>query len=224
MASSIKILAISDRVEPDIHCEAIGEHFGDVDLVLACGDLPYHYIEFISAKLAAPLLYVLGNHDHGVFTANGGFKQDPLVGVNLDGRVEQVKGLLIAGLEGSMRYSDRGRHQYTEMEMWGKALRMSPALWANRLRYGRFLDILITHAPPYKIHDGDDLCHTGFRTFRWMMEFYRPRYLIHGHQHVYSPHTIVQTQYHHTQVINAYGCQVIHWTEEWQDIGESLDV
>jgi len=209
----MKILAISDRIEESIYDEAIDRRFGDVDVVLACGDLAFHYLEFVTTKLNVPVLYVFGNHDQGVHTADGRFKQEPEGCINLDERVEEAKGLLIAGLEGSMRYSGRGEHQYSEWEMRMKALRMSPALWMNRLQHGRFLDILVTHAPPYQIHDGMDLCHTGFHTFLWMMKSYRPRYLIHGHQHVYSPETTIRTTYHHTEVLNAYGHQIIHWPE-----------
>jgi len=157
-----------------------------------------------------PLLYVFGNHDQGIHTSSGKFKHAPLGGINVDERVVKVKGLLIGGLEGSMYYSGRGDHQYTEQDMRWKALRMAPALWLNRLRHGRFLDILITHAPPYRIHDGTDLCHTGFKTFLRLMDTYRPRYLIHGHQHVYSPNTTIRTTYHDTQVVNTYGYKVIH--------------
>jgi Icc-related predicted phosphoesterase len=207
----MKILTISDKVVESIYSPDIKQRFGDVELVLACGDLPPYYLEFIVSVLNAPLLYVFGNHDQGIYTSNGQFKHEPLGGINLDERVVKVKGLLIGGLEGSMRYSGRGSHQYTEQDMRWKALRMAPALWWNRLRHGRFLDILITHAPPYGIHDGTDLCHTGFKTFLRMMDTYRPRYLIHGHQHVYSPHTTIRTTYHRTQVINTYGYQVIHF-------------
>lgn len=209
----MKILTVSDRVVETIYSTAIRRLFGDVELVLACGDLPYQYLEFIVTMLDVPLLYVFGNHDHGVFTANGRFKDAPEGCINVDERVVEVKGLLIGGLEGSMRYSGQGGHQYTEDDMRWKALRMTPRLLWNRLKYGRFLDILITHAPPYRIHDGTDRCHTGFKTFLRMMDIYRPRYLIHGHTHVYSPKTIVRTIYRHTQVVNTYGYQVIHWRE-----------
>lgn len=209
-----RILALSDRVVAEIHHPDVADRFADIDLVLACGDLPFHYLEFVRARLGVPLLYVLGNHDQGVFTADGRFKTAPVGCVNLDGRVAEFKGLLVAGLAGSMRYSGRGRHQYTEAEMRGKVLRMVPVLWRNRLWYGRFLDILIAHAPAYGIHDGEDLCHTGFRVFRWLMKSFRPRYLVHGHQHVYSPGTTVRTLYHRTRVVNAYGHQVIEWDQE----------
>jgi Icc-related predicted phosphoesterase len=210
---SMKILTVSDRVVETIYSEAIKKRFGDVDLVLACGDLPFYYLEFIVTLLGVPLLYVFGNHDQGVFTPDGKLKDAPEGCINVNERVVKVKGLLIGGLEGSMHYSGQGDHQYTEGTMRWKALQMAPALWQNRLRYGRFLDILITHAPPYRIHDGTDLCHTGFKTFLRMMDIYHPRYLIHGHHHVYNPHTAIRTTYHRTQVVNTYDYQVIHWRD-----------
>ena len=212
-----KILTISDKVVESIYSPAIKQRFGDVDLVLACGDLRPNYLEFIVSMLDVPLLYVFGNHDQGVHTANGRFIHAPMGCTNVDKRVVEVKGLLIGGLEGSMRYSGQGSHQYTEQDMRWKALRMTPSLWWNRLRHGRFLDILITHAPPYGIHDGTDLCHTGFKTFLLMMSIYRLRYLIHGHVHVYGPHTVIRTTYHDTQVVNTYGYQVIDWNEAEKD-------
>lgn len=209
----MKILTVSDRVVEIIYSASIQQRFGDVELVLACGDLPFNYLEFIVTMLGVPLLYVFGNHDQGVFTPSGKLKYAPEGCINVNGKVVNVRGLLIGGLEGSMRYSGQGNHQYTEGDMRWKALRMAPTLWWNRLRRGRFLDILITHAPPYRIHDGTDLCHTGFKTFLNMMDIYRPRYLIHGHVHVYSPHTIVRTTYRHTQVVNTYDYQIINWRD-----------
>lgn len=209
----MKILAVSDWEIEELRGPAIEERFGDVDLVLACGDLPFAYLEHIADRLDVPLLYVLGNHDRGIHTASGGFKEGPAGGRNMDGRVEEIKGLLIAGLAGSMRYNEEGGNQYSDADMWGKVLQLSPALWANRLRHGRFLDILITHAPPYRIHDGPDLCHTGFKALRWVMEVYRPRYLLHGHQHIYDPHGVRRTRYCQTEVINSCGYQIVGWEE-----------
>jgi Icc-related predicted phosphoesterase len=213
MMQTMKILTVSDQIVESIYSEAVKQQFGNVDLVLACGDLPPYYLEFIVTMLNVPLLYVFGNHDQGIYTSNGQFKQEPTGCINVDERVVKVKGLLIGGLEGSMRYSGQGNHQYSEQDMLWKALRITPALWWNRLRHGRFLDILITHAPPYGIHDDTDLCHTGFRAFLRMMDIYHPRYLIHGHQHVYSPHTAIRTTYRDTQVVNTYGYQVIDWQD-----------
>ena len=40
-------------------------------------------------------------------------------------------------------------------------------------------------ALPYRIHDGEDQCHRGFRSFLGLMDRHAPRYLIHGHRHIY---------------------------------------
>ena len=85
-----------------------------------------------------------------------------------------------------------------------EAVRLAPRLLFNRLRYGRFLDILLTHAPPRGIHDGQDRCHWGFRSFLWFMRVFRPRYLVHGHTHLYSPDAVRATRYAETTVLNAY--------------------
>ena len=39
--------------------------YGDVDLLISCGDMPSVYLEFITSVLNVPLFYVRGNHDEG---------------------------------------------------------------------------------------------------------------------------------------------------------------
>jgi Icc-related predicted phosphoesterase len=87
--------------------------------------------------------------------------------------------------------------------------KMAPQLLWNRWRHGRAIDILITHAPPRDIGDGDDLCHRGFRAFLRFMDIYSPLYLIHGHVHLYRRNAQRRRQYGDTTVINTYGHQVI---------------
>jgi hypothetical protein len=41
------------------------------------------------------------------------------------------------------------------------------------------------------------------------MERYRPRYLIHGHTHLYRQDARRVTQYRETTVLNTYGYQVL---------------
>jgi Icc-related predicted phosphoesterase len=84
----------------------------------------------------------------------------------------------------------------------------------NKLLHGRYLDILVTHAPPLGIHDKPDRCHTGFRAFVTLMDRFRPRYLVHGHVHVYSPKEPIETVYGDTTVLNAYGYRVFEIDEE----------
>ncbi|MBM3188579.1 MAG: metallophosphoesterase [Chloroflexi bacterium] len=205
----MKILAVSDVVVDLVHSPAIAERFGDVELVLGCGDLPFDYLEFIVTMLGKPLYYVFGNHaQKNVLSDDGSEKMAPGGCVNIHRRVVKHKGLLIAGLEGSMRYRE-GDHQYTQWEMHVMARAIAPLLIWNRLRYGRALDILIAHAPPYGIHDDTDLCHQGFRAFLYLMERFKPRYLIHGHTHLYRHDAPRVTQFGETTVVNTYGYQVI---------------
>lgn len=200
----VRVLALSDEVEPLIYSDRIRERFRHVDLVLSCGDLPTTYLEYIVSSLDVPLYGVRGNHDHG-----GDFVGIPTGSLgpgtgDLHRQVVCSNGLLIAGLEGSLEYN-HGPHQYGEAAMRLEIARLVPRLLLNRLRYGRYLDVLVTHAPPRDIHDRADRCHTGFVAFRDFLRRFRPRYHLHGHIHVYDRQTITRTQFAETIVQNVYG-------------------
>jgi len=166
------------------------------------------YLEFVVSMLNVPLLYVRGNHAEQQVSSSGDVKVEPEGCIDIDGRVVKERGLLIAGLEGSMRYSD-GPNQYSDNEMWIKTLRLMPRLWLNKRRYGRYLDILVTHAAPRGIQDAEDLCHRGFRAFVPFLERFRPRYMLHGHIHAYTPSVVTETQYRDTLVLNAFRYRVV---------------
>ena len=214
----MKILVISDEVVPQLYNTSIETRYADVDLVLSCGDLPAYYLEFIVTVLNVPLYYVNGNHDQeqracsyerGPQRSNN-LMEFPRPGgcINIDGRVVEYKGLLIAGLEGSMRYKP-GPYQYTQNEMTYKVARLWLKMLLRRILKGRWVDILITHAAPFEIHDGKDHCHTGFRAFLGFMRRYRPQYLIHGHSHVYDRRSSRTTQFGETMVLNAHPYRII---------------
>lgn len=207
----MQILAVSDKVVPLVFSPQIKHHYGDVDLVVGCGDLPYNYLEYIVTMLRAPVLYVHGNHDKELITANGQVIDRPRGAILVDGRVERVGDLLVAGLGGSIRYLPRARYQYTEGEMWRRIAGLVPRLLWNKLRYGRYLDLLITHSPPRGIHDGDDNAHRGFASFLTFMNIFKPRYLLHGHKHVYRQGVTWHTVYGETIVVNVYPQRVIRW-------------
>lgn len=206
----MKILAVSDQVIEGIYSTHIRERFDDVEMVLSCGDLPYYYLEYIVTMLNVPCFYVHGNHDRPEHTNDGRVIVEPGGWTNLDQYTVEEKGIILGGLEGSIRYRPDAPYQYTEREMVFKVWRMVPALLLNRIFYGRHLDILITHSPPFGIHDGDDLPHRGFDVFRKFMAYFRPRYLLHGHKHIYGPETS-RTRYRDTEVINVYPFRMIEW-------------
>ena len=183
----VKILAVSDKVMEAVYSPAITHNFADVDLVIGCGDLPFYYLDFIVSSLNVPCYFVYGNHDLNVKqTSNGVVTFDPPGWVNLDNRTVCEQGLLLAGIEGSLRYRPDGAHQYTQTEAQLRLLRLLPALILNRLRYGRYVDVFAAHSPPFGIHDGPDYAHTGFTAFLTLMDHFRPRYLLHGHKHVFG--------------------------------------
>jgi Icc-related predicted phosphoesterase len=209
----MKILALSDQVVEHLYSPLIKERFGDVDMVVGCGDLPNYYLDYIVSMLNVPLALVPGNHDLPMTSPNAeqapGSAGGARWSASIDGRVVEEQSLLLAGLGGSIRYRPDGVHQYTQAEMRGRVLRMAPCLYWNRLRHGRFLDILVTHAPPQGIHDAEDPAHVGFKVFNSFIAHFRPRYLLHGHSHVYRRCDITTSQVGGTTIINVYPYRVI---------------
>lgn len=201
----MKILAVSDEELKSHYNSAVGVRFPDIDLILGCGDLQYYYMDFLVSALNKQMFYVRGNHDCGDQWDN---TRGKLTGVrggeNIHGRCVYYKGLLIAGLEGSVKYKPGSRCMFSQRQMYNECLKLARKLLWNRARYGRALDILVTHAPPYGIHDKPDLPHQGFRAYLRFMEIFKPRYLLHGHIHRYDLREPEMTQYAQTTVINVY--------------------
>jgi Icc-related predicted phosphoesterase len=209
----MKILALSDQVVEHLYSPFVKERFGDVDLVVGCGDLPDYYMDYVVSMLNVPLSHVPGNHDLAPVSRSSdrdpNDREDRREYSNIDGIVVEERGLLLAGLGGSIRYRPDGVHQYTQGEMTRRVLALTPRLWWNRLRHGRFLDILVTHAPPRGIHDADDPAHIGFEVFNRFIACFRPRYLLHGHSHLYRRDAVTESQIGPTMVINVFPYRVI---------------
>lgn len=207
----MKILSVSDVELGIIYSPQITQRFEDVDLLIGCGDLPYYYLEYMISTLNVPLYYVRGNHASQVETGSHGERHEPWGAVDLHRRVlRDASGLILAGIEGSIRYN-YGSNQYTQNEMWSMAFLMTPALFWHRLRFGRYLDILVTHAPPWKIHDADDRPHQGIKAFNWLARVFKPAFHLHGHIHVYRSDIITETQVGATRVVNSYGYRKIEF-------------
>ncbi len=204
-----RVLAVSDKVEPRIYGPNLRLLAPNVDFIISCGDLPYYYLEYIVSILDRPLYFVHGNHDRPEYRADSTIVSAPQGATNLHHRLHHIDDLLIAGLEGSQRYNQNEKYQYTQSEMWLLTLSLAPTLLLNRLRYGRSLDILVTHSPPFGIHDATDLPHVGFHAFQWLLRWFKPRYLFHGHQHVYTQREITRTQLGPTEIVNIYPFRVL---------------
>lgn len=217
----MKILCVADHLDPLVYSAAIKERYGDVELVIGAGDLPMSYLGFIASSLNKPVLFVFGNHNLDQYylfkkrsTLNSKMEtfgpeyQHRFGSTYIDRKVITKKNVIFAGLGGSLRYND-GENQYTEFQMTLRMLSLVPKLLWNRLVHGRFLDILVTHVPPCGIHDKDDVTHRGFSGFLWFMRTFRPRYLLHGHIHLYDLNERRVTRYWDTVVINVYDHYVL---------------
>ncbi|MDE5899029.1 MAG: metallophosphoesterase [Treponemataceae bacterium] len=243
----MKILCVSDQIDPLIYNQNARKNFPDIDLILCAGDLPMDYIDFIVTTFNKPTYFIFGNHNltefkyyHGSRTGPGtadpggalieagkfdmekevghqhgaiyaGFRilKNPALKVN-GGRRGKQSPLLLAGISGSRKYNN-GQNQYSEREMKFRLLCMVPRLLLNHVLYGRYLDILLTHASPRHIHDHEDPCHVGFECFNWFLRRFRPAYMVHGHIHLYDQRDERIGKYGDTTVVNAFAHCVIQF-------------
>lgn len=199
----MNILAVSDKIVDWIYSPKIKLILSDTDIAIGCGDLPLEYLEFIISSLDIPVFYVRGNHSlqesqPSIDKAHGS--------ECIHGKVVEYQGYTFAGIDGSLRYN-YGAYQYTQFGMWVNVIKLIPFLLENKKKFHRYLDVFVTHAPPWGIHDQSDLPHQGIKAFRWLIEKFQPEYHIHGHIHVYRPDTVISTELRKTKIINAFGYQ-----------------
>ena len=104
----MKLLCIADE-----ECKALWDYYTPdkiegVDLIIACGDLNRHYLEYLTTMVPVPVLYVHGNHDEN-------YDHHPPEGaICLDDNLFVYHGLRIVGLGGCLavyRGRDAQAHQ-----------------------------------------------------------------------------------------------------------------
>jgi Icc-related predicted phosphoesterase len=219
----VKILCISDQIDPQVYTPAIKERFSDIDLILCAGDLPMDYLDFIISSLNKPLYFVFGNHNNEEMkyfrkawnTQLIEYTREEYTGcgaVHIGSKVKNEGKLIVAGLGGCMLYNN-GINQYTDFQMYLEIIKIIPGLLFNRIAHGRFLDVLLTHAPPKGIHDKNDKCHSGFKAFLWFMKTFKPKFLVHGHIHLYDLCDSRLTKWENTVIVNAFSHYVINLGE-----------
>ena len=187
----MKILCIADEELNAFWDYYVPGRLKEYDLILSSGDLKAAYLSFIVTMARAPVMYVHGNHDTGYAVT------EPEGCDSIDGEMVEYRGLRILGLGGCLWYRP-GDHQYSEKEM---RRRIRKLRW-KIAKYGG-VDIVVTHAPPRGVGDGEDRAHQGFECFLDLMDTYRPRYLLHGHVHLsYGRDRTREREYQDTKVIN----------------------
>jgi len=162
---------------------------GPVDLLLCLGDIWDVTIEKARATYYPVKIFgVRGNHD--------GYEPLPGYVTPLHCTVEHFSGLSFGGFNGSWRYKPRGYHLYDQEEV-SRMLRSFPRV-----------DVFIAHNSPRGFHERDDDAHQGFDGFIEYIRRERPRYFIHGHQHLSAT-----TQIEETTLIGVFGEVIIDLEE-----------
>ena len=227
----MKILCVADHVDPLVYSNSIRQRFSDIDVILGAGDLDLEYYGFIVSSLNKPLGFVFGNHnlkyipryrrEYKTHFDRHDVEQQSFGSEYIGGKNWRVKGLLVAGLGGTLKYN-KGMNQFSEFRMLRWILKLLPGLIWNKIKYKRYIDILLTHTPPRGIQDRDDICHRGFKIFITFMDIFKPKYVIHGHIHLYDLNANRQTRYKDTIVINAYDHIVLD-TEDTKEMDEYVN-
>lgn len=199
-----RLMLLADYVHPFVYRSGFPQGIPPVDAVLAAGDLPGYFLEFLASKLTVPVIYVHGNHENE-YVNEGDGRVLPRGVIAAHGRVVHEAGLRIAGWGGAPRYRRDGGGQYSASEArWG----LRTLAWKAR----RGVDILLTHAPPTGPHAGLDYAHRGCEEIARFMRQRRPKMVIHGHIHEYEGKKIEYTDpASGAKVINAYGYRVVEF-------------
>ena len=157
----MKILCVSDYVDPLIYNQQVKKIFPDIDGILCAGDLPMDYVDFIVTVFNKPTYFVFGNHNlkefpyyHKEAHVSGSAKMihdyadtshahgATYLGFKtfIDNRFEiphpktgEKTPLLIAGCSGSKKYN-KGLAQYTDFQMKMKLVKLVPKLLINKIK------------------------------------------------------------------------------------------
>lgn len=158
---------------------------GHADMVLSCGDVADRVIVEAARAHGCPVIFaVKGNHDSNVQF------MEPIVDLHL--RTIEHKQIVFGGFNGSWRYKRGGHFLYGQAEARALLVTLPP------------VHVLVSHNAPKWVHDREDEVHCGFEALNEYILLAKPKYLIHGHQHVNR-----ETQMKGTTIIGVYGHRLI---------------
>jgi uncharacterized protein len=195
----IRLLAVSDAIEPALADARNRASFGSIDLILGCGDLDPDDLAFVADGFDAPLIYVRGNHDSDErWQQCAGHCPDPIHSTAVLHRA----GLSVAGLTWPGR---RGKGaQRNESTAWSQAVRLATRRVGNHDPM-----IVVSHAPPLAAGDvATDNYHRGFKGYRWLLERIEPTLWLHGHTPLASARDW-KVQVGNTMLVNVTGAVII---------------
>jgi uncharacterized protein len=198
----IRILAVSDILEPTLIDARNRNAIAPVDFIVGCGDLDQDDLAFIADSFNSPLLYVHGNHDTNEHSRNGAeICPEP---IHSTATIRQ-SGLSIAGLTWPGKRGKAGHR--SEKAAWNQAMRL-----ATRRLVRRGPLIVLSHVPPLGSGDvATDAYHRGFRGYHWLLHRLEPVLWLHGHTPLAAARDW-QVQVGRTTIVNVTGAVLIELT------------
>jgi hypothetical protein len=196
--SPIRLLAVSDHLDPTLIDRRNREGIGPIDMIVGCGDLAGEDLAFIADAINAPIVFIRGNHDLDERWAHSDSCPEAIHSTS----AHRLVGLSLAGLT----WPGQGRRPAVRSERgaWNQALRL-----ATR-RLGRPEPVIVfSHVPPLGAGDmpGGEY-HRGFRGYRWLLDRLQPPLWLHGQ----TPLADVTDWQHHcgkTTLVNVTGSVVV---------------
>lgn len=174
----VRLLAVSDTIDPALEHEVNRASIGQIDGIVGCGDLEPDYLGFLGDAFHVPVAYVRGNHDRG-----GQWSHEvrdaprPLP----SGRLAEIGGVTVAPFEWPGVDGERAALR-DERRAWWDVLRATGHLLVRRLRRARGPVLVVSHAPPRGVGDSEaDPYHLGYNAYRWLLDRLRPPLWLHGH-------------------------------------------
>ena len=158
------------------------------DFVLSCGDVQDDILQEIHELYRKPIFAVKGNHDEN--------KPFPKFVEDVHFRVIQHRKWMIGVWQGvPSTASSAGPFEWDELDAESQLSRFPP------------VDILICHAPVYKITDEGDAAHTGSQAILKYIQEKQPKYVYHGHVR-----SGMGAMIDRTAVVSVYGAKVFTLT------------
>ncbi|MEE0929913.1 MAG: metallophosphoesterase family protein [Acutalibacteraceae bacterium] len=180
---NVKLLIITDT-HNCLEEEELNNINADVCLLL--GDITDRDLSIIKQKVDIPIYGILGNHDSWTLYDKYNIE-------NIHGKVIDIYGIKIAGLQGSIRYKLSDAPLYTDDE----SVEISKTI--------PYTDILISHDCPKYLYGKNNFAHSGLKGITEYCNKNRTPLNIHGHHH---KRTLSKLK-NGTVCIGCYGVQII---------------
>lgn len=168
----IKALIIADR-KPEWWIKNILENNKDIDIIITLWDLEHGDLMYLMEVNNIPKIWVYGNHCDGLYMQYLGIK-------DLHLKTLKFNWIIFWWFEWSIKYKEsKYAKMYTQEEAF--------TLLENLPK----VDVLITHSPPFWIHDNKDISHIWFKALLKYIEEKQPKYLLHWHSYPDKEESVV---------------------------------